>query len=50
MKKAYLYPLSIPLFVLTVLTFYFLARPRTLAPVRETGPADTAGALENQPQ
>jgi hypothetical protein len=47
---AYLYPLFLPLFVLTVLTFYFLICPRAGSPVHETGPVDTAGVAENQPQ
>lgn len=47
---AYLYPLFIPLFVLTVLTFFFLIRTNPVSDVRETSAADTAGTPENQPQ
>lgn len=47
---AYLYPLFIPLFVLTVLSFYFLTRSHTVSAEQESNANDTTGVPENQPQ
>lgn len=42
---AYLYPLFIPLFILTVLSFFFLTRPK--AEAEGAGTTDTAGSPED---
>lgn len=43
---AYLYPLFIPLFLLTALTFFFLARRRDPEPLEEPAPEDSEAQEE----